>query len=133
MWQHQWRNRRGGRAWHFSTGNFLLTYREEGGKEESGKNGKWGRKEGKIWKGRGGKLKMVGEKVWKWAEDLFFFFFALRFLKPLKFVWGLPKWTILPGKIIFHAAKNLGKLTLPPLTNIPLTSLESTFLYFQCF
>ena len=25
---------------------------------------------------------------------LFFFFFACYFLKPLKFVWGLPKWTI---------------------------------------
>ena len=50
---------------------------------------------------------------------LFVCFFACHFLKPLKFVWGLPKWTIFLGKIIFHAWKKSGNLTLPPLKNIP--------------
>ena len=47
-----------------------------------------------------------------------FIYFACHFLKPLKFVWGLPEWTILPGKIIFHAGTKSGNLTLLPLKNI---------------
>ena len=30
----------------------------------------------------------------------FFFFFACHFSKPVKFVLGLPKWNVLPGKSI---------------------------------
>ena len=45
------------------------------------------------------KFKMEGEKVSKMNRGLFFFFFLARhFLKPLKFVWCLPKWTIFIGK-----------------------------------
>ena len=97
-------------------------------KEERGK-GKNGEKRRKIWKGRGGKLEMEGEreKVWKWGEDLFFFFFFLLLLLLTfwkKIVWVLQIWTIFARKIIFHARKKSGKLTLPPLKNIPLTPLS---------
>ena len=47
---------------------------EEREKRGQGKQGKWRGKEGKL---GGGKLKMEGEKVWKWAENLFFFFFLV--------------------------------------------------------
>ena len=50
-------------------------------------------------------------------------FVCFHFLKPLKFVWGLPKWTIFTGKSIFHPGKKLGKVTLSPWENIPLTPL----------
>ena len=53
-----------------------------------------------------------------------FIYFACHFLKPLKFVWGLPEWTILPGKIIFHAGTKSGNLTLRPLKNITPTPLH---------
>ena len=54
-----------------------------------------------------------------------FIYFACHFLKPLKFVWGLPIWTVLPGKIIFHAGTKSGNLTLPPPKNITPTPLHS--------
>ena len=48
----------------------------------------------------------------------FFFFFACQILKPLKFEWGLWKWTIflffLQGKVIFHAGKKIGKTHFAP-------------------
>ena len=62
-------------------------------------------------KGKKWKIENRRGKVWKWAEDLLFYlfiYFACHFLKPLKFVWGLPEWTILPGKIIFHAGTKSG-------------------------
>ena len=86
------------------TRKFLLIYREKRGKEK--------------WKER---------KVTKWGEDLFFF--AFRFWKPLKFVLGLLKWmgySILYREKAFHARKKSGKMTLPPLKNIPLTPLVTS-------
>ena len=35
-----------------------------------------------------------------------FIYFACHFLKPLKFVWGLPIWTVLPGKSYFMLGQN---------------------------
>ena len=108
-------------------GRVLPYFAELPGKEEQGRKGKWRGKEGKFewedvenWKWKG-KI----EKVCQWAEDHFiFWFFACHFLKPQKFVWGLPKWTIfiLPGRSIFHT----GKVTLLPRKNIPLSPLKSS-------
>ena len=56
-----------------------------------------------------------------------FCFFADHFLKPLKFVWGLPKWKLLLGKkSILHQEKS-GKVTFPLLKNIPLMPLMLHF------
>ena len=42
-------------------------------------------------------------------------------------IWDLPKnGQFVPGKVIFHAGKKSGKLTLPPLKDIPLTPLSGT-------
>ena len=127
-YQH-WRNRRGegGRGAECPltvfTGKFCWPTGKKGARK-NGKKGKIRRKRRKNWKARGGKLKMEEEKVWKWAVDLFFFFFFSLF-KPLKFVWALPKWTILSGKIIFQAGKNR-ETTLAPLKSIPLKPLCSS-------
>ena len=67
-----------------------------------------------------------GEKIWKWAEDFFFLFFFCHFLKPLKFVSGVPVWKFLWGKKSISHREKSGKLTLPPTPpkkNIPLTPL----------
>ena len=66
---------------------------------------------------------MEEEKVWKQGERTFFSpsVFYSHFLKTLKFVLGLPKWKFSTGKKAFHA----GKMTLPPLKNIPLTPLHT--------
>ena len=80
------------------------------------------RKEGNL-KGKRWKIENGRGKWRKWAEDLFFsfflsflfiyfiylfiYFFAFHFLKPLKFVWGLPNWQFLLGKSIFHVGKKL--------------------------
>ena len=81
----------------------------------------------------GGKLKMEVEEVWKWGEDLFFLsFFLLLLLLLLSLfeitkIWGIPKWKIFyRRKSIFHAENKLGKVTLPPLKNIPVTPLIVT-------
>ena len=50
----------------------------------------------------------------KLGEDLFFFFFASHFSKPLKFVLGLPKWKFSNGKKYFMPGKKSEKITLPP-------------------
>ena len=55
----------------------------------------------------------------KGNEQMIFFFFACHFLKPLKFVWVYQNGQFLPGKSKFHAGKKWGKVTLPPLENIP--------------
>ena len=98
---------------YFSLGNFCWPTRKRGVR----KKGKMGRKR-KIWKGRGGKLKMEWKngrgKVWRRAED-FFFFFACHFLKPLKFVWGLPKWTIFTKKKHISRREKFGKSDFAPL------------------
>ena len=107
----------------------LLIYQEKRDKEGNGEEKKENLK-GKKWKienGRG--------KVWKRAEDFFLFIFLIIYLFIYLFclslfetteicVWGLPKWTVLPGKFIFHAGKKSGNLTLPPLKNIPPTPLH---------
>ena len=46
---------------------------------------------------------------------------ACHSFKQLKFVWCL--WTILTGKNHISRLEKIGKLTLPPLKNIPLTPL----------
>ena len=59
--------------------------------------------------------------------SFFFFFFCFVFVfhfsKPLKFVLGLPKWEFSTGKKYFMLGKKSGKITLPPLKNIPLMPL----------
>ena len=73
----------------FFTGKFLLTYCEKrrGGKEVREKR-------------ENGEEKKENLKGKRWKIE------HCHFLKPLKFVLGLPKWTILLGKIIFHTGKN---------------------------
>ena len=66
---------------------------------------------------------MEGGKVTKWGEDLVCFLFFFHFSKPLKFVLGLPNGNFLPGNSISHQEKKSGKMTLPPLKNIPLMPL----------
>ena len=82
----------------FFTGKFLLTCRENRGKEKKGK-------------GENRKLKMEGESMklsmklrrgplFSFSFSFLFFsflFFFFHFLKPLKFVWGVPKWKISTG------------------------------------
>ena len=82
----------------------------------------------------------------------FFFFFAFHFSKPLKFVLGLPKWKFSTRKKHFMLGKKSGKMTLPPLKNIPVMpparssqkplwvvtlplriKLQSYFFIFLCF
>ena len=93
---------------------------KEGNGEEKKENLK-----GKKWK-----IENRRGKVWKWAEDLLFYLFIYLFIYllvtfwTLKFVWGLPEWTILPGKIIFHAGTKSGHMTLLPLKNITPTPLH---------
>ena len=79
----------------FFTRKFLLTYPEKKGKEERENEGKFEREEVENlnWKGK----RYENEH----RTFFFFFFFSLfpcHFLKPLKFVWGLPKWTIFTVK-----------------------------------
>ena len=125
----QWRNRRAECPLTFFTGKFLLTYQEKRGKEERGKKGKWGGKEGNL-KGKRWKFENERGKGIKMSRGLFILLFSFRFLKPLKFVWG---GQFLPGKIIFHAWKKSGKLNLPPLKKkIPLTPLTRWLLILVC-
>ena len=51
------------------------------------------------------------EKRYENEQKTFFSssFFPCHFLKPLKFVWGLPKWEFLPGKRAFRYGKNREK------------------------
>ena len=62
-------------------------------KEEEREQGKW---RGKWRENCGGKFKIEGGNVWKWAEDppFFLFFFCLSLFETtkIKFVWGVPKW-----------------------------------------
>ena len=58
--------------------------------------------------------KMEGGKF-KWKED--------HFSKPLNMFLGLPKWEFSNRKKHFMPGKNSGKITLPPLKNIPLMPL----------
>ena len=51
-------------------------------------------------------------------------FIFCHFLKPLKFVWGLPKWTIFTGKKHISCQEKIGKSDFAPQENIPLMSLH---------
>ena len=90
--------------------------REEKRGKRQGKKGEMENKRSEIVKGEEeNKLKMEGGngkyKVWKWAETFFFFFFffflfACHHLKPLKFVWGVPKWNFFTGEKAIQAGKH---------------------------
>ena len=119
----QWHNRRGGGGrqsapCHFSLGNLCWP---------TGRKRKIEMEEVEMKNGRGKILKMtIG----------LFFFFACHFLKPLKFIWGLPEWAIFTRKRHISRQEKLGKVTLSPLENIPLTllSLHHKRLFFLfCF
>ena len=130
----QWHKDRGAECpLTFSRGNYCWpTGKKRGMEEQENVEEKKENFKGKRWKienGRGKGMKMSRGLFlfWFFCFCFCFFvfcFFACHFLKPLKFVWGLPKWTILPGKIIFHTGKKSGKVTLPPLKNIPLMPLR---------
>ena len=117
----QWRNSRGGGRGAecpltLLTGKFLLTYREKRGKQKRIVK-REARKKGKMDK-----------------RTLFFFFF--HFSKPPKFFGGLPKipkWEFSTGKKHFTPGKNLEKMTLHPLKNIPLTPLHVLYGNSICF
>ena len=122
QWHNRWRHSAPPHIFHQE---ILWSTKKKGTRKGNGEEKKENLK-GKKWK-----IENRRGKVWKWAEDLLFYlfiylfiYFACHFLKPLKFVWGLPEWTILPGKIIFHAGTKSGNLTLLPLKNITPTPLH---------
>ena len=83
---------RGGRVppWHFSPGNFCWpTGKIEVNKKK--KNGEEKKAKRRIAKGKSKGKKYENEKKT-------FFSFAFHFLKPQKFVWGVPKWKTSTGK-----------------------------------
>ena len=74
--------------------------KERQGKRAKGEEGKLGEEENLKWMGKGMKG-MDGERYEKKQRTFSFFFsffFACHFLKPLKFVWGVPKWKFLRKK-----------------------------------
>ena len=123
----QWRNRRGWGGQSAPRDFWPVNFCWPTGKKEGRKKGK----EVEIEKKR---RKILNGKVenWKWKveklqneqnEDKmmrgpFFFFFAFRFSKPLKFVLGLPKWKFSTGKKTFHAGKKIRKNDFAPLRKI---------------
>ena len=71
-----------------------------------------GGKEGKFEWEEVENLKLKGESMKMSRGHFFFFFFFLpfHFLKPLKFVWGQPKWKFFTKKKhILHRGKNREK------------------------
>ena len=79
------------------------------GKRETRKNEKMERKTSEIVKEEEENLKMKGERYENEQGTFLFsfiYFFACHFLKPLKFVWGVPKWKFLPGKRHFTPGAN---------------------------
>ena len=108
--------------WHFSLGNFCWPT----GKREARRKRENAEEKKENWKRKGGKLKMEGRRVTIQNEErTFFFFLLLTFQKPLKFVLGLPntKMGIFYREKAFYAGKKSGKMTWPPLKNIPLKPL----------
>ena len=97
------------------TGKFLLTYREKRGKEK----GEMEQKRRKIEKGKVIKWKWKEEKLQNEERTFFFFFFSL--LKTTKICFESNKMGIFYWEKAFHVGKKSGKMTLPPLKNIPLT------------
>ena len=95
--------------WYFFTRKLFLTYRENRGKEKMSNGGEKNKN-----CEREGETKMEGEEVWNCAEDFFSLFFACHFSKPLKSVWGVPKWKISTRKkAFFIRGKNLEKWFCP--------------------
>ena len=125
----------GGAEWPLTllTGKFLLTYREQRGKEK----GKMEKKIRKIkkrkvenWKWKGGKLQNEERTFLLLLLFLllffcFFVFFVFHFSKPLKFVLGLPKWEFSTGKKHFTIGKNQENW-LCPLWKIFLLQISDT-------
>ena len=121
----QSRNRRGGggggRAGRVPSSD---TSHREISADLPGKDGQWRRnmkenQKGKVWNGTGGGGKLKKKMMGGLSFFFFFFFFFLftfffHFLKPLKFVLGLPKWEFSTGKKHFTPGKISGKMTLPP-------------------
>ena len=67
-----------------------------------------GKIEGKKKKKGNGEEKKENCEVRKGRRD-FFFLFALHFLKPLKFVWGVPKWKIFYREKAYFPPGKIGK------------------------
>ena len=72
------------------------------GKRGARKRWKMEKKRRKIWKGRGGKLKMEGKKSTNEQRTFFFFFFFFFFVT----FWVYQNGQFLPGKSIFHIGKS---------------------------
>ena len=108
----------------FFTGKFLLTYGKKRGKEE--RENEEEEKDKERLKTENGRVKSTKE-----SRGLFFFFFPCSFSSfclSLLNHWNLfgvyQNGQFLPEKGIFHAVKKSGKVTLPPLKNIPLMLLS---------
>ena len=113
LWEKQWRNRQGSECPPPETSDWEISADLQGKKRQ-------GKKENR--KREGGKLKMERGKVTKWGENIFFSF---SLFTTTEICFGSTKiGNFLPGKIISHREKKSGKMTLPPLKNIPLTPLE---------
>ena len=104
------------------------------GKEGQGRKGKRREKEGKL-KGKRWKIENGRGESMKISRGFFFFFFFFVTFCSLFFFFlslfetneiclGFTKMDNLPGKSIFHTGKKSGKMTLPPLKNIPLMPLH---------
>ena len=123
-WPRRWHNSQGGSApLDISLGNFCWPT----GKREGKKRGKMEKKRRKIEKGRW-KIENGRRKVIKWWEDPLFFlsFLLFTFENHWKLFWVYQNCNFLLGKNISRQEKknqNSGKITLPPLKNIPLMPL----------
>ena len=93
--------------------------------KKKGRKKRENKEERKIWKGKVENWKWKAEKLQNEERTFLFifFFFDFHFWKPLKFVLGLPKWEFSTRKNHFTLGKISGKMTLPPLKNIPLAPL----------
>ena len=114
----QWHNSRGqSTPWHFSLGNFCWPTR----KREVRKKGKMEKKRRKIKKGRW-KIENGRRKGYK-----IFFFSIFSFFKTTEICFGFYQNIvgILYQEKAFHTGKKSGKMTLPPLKNIPLMPLAN--------
>ena len=131
---HGWRNRRRGNRGHSAprllTGKYLLTYRENRGKEKR----KMERKRRQMQKGKVENWKWKELKVKKWGDFLSFFFLFflcccfvfvwLSLFKTTEICFGSTKMGISTGKKHLTPGK-IRKMTFPPQKNIPLTPLPS--------
>ena len=122
----QWRNRRGAECPpRLLTGKFLLPYREKRGKKTR-ENGAVKRR--KIGKGRVENQKWKEEKLQNEGRTFFFFLFfflLFNFQNHWNLFWVYQNGNFLPGRKTFTPGKKSGKMTLPPLKNIPLTPLHA--------